>query len=61
MLLQALRENNYHGKIALTVHSEADIATYSKYTIDLLLSPYKDAAHLAAKKLTEFMEMKSDK
>lgn len=61
LLLQALSENNYHGKIALTVHSEADIIAYSKYSIDLLLSPYKDAAHLAAEKLTEFMEKEYDK
>lgn len=56
MLLQALRENDYHGRIALTVHSEADVRAYDKYAINLLLTPYKDAAYLAAQKLTEFMK-----
>jgi len=57
-LLKALQENNYHGKIALTVHSERDIAAYSNHTIDLLLKPYQDAAYLAAQNLCEFMVQK---
>ncbi|MEM1243653.1 MAG: cation:proton antiporter [Pseudomonadota bacterium] len=55
-LIKALYENHYEGKIALTVYSETDISAYSKYSIDLLLAPYKDAAYLAAQKLSNFIK-----
>jgi len=48
LLLQALQENRYQGKVAVTIHREQDKQHYQGYAVDLYLVPYRDAACTAA-------------
>jgi len=47
-LLHALRTHGFRGKVALTAHGEADVATYQKHGADLVLRPFVAAAEQAA-------------
>jgi Kef-type K+ transport system membrane component KefB len=55
ILLHALSENDYQGKVVLTVHTQADLDFYAKFKFDLLLMPYRDAAYLAADKVIKLI------
>lgn len=54
-LLASLKEENYQGKIAISVQQDHDIATVEKMNVDLVLIPYQNAAQAAAEKLDEQM------
>jgi hypothetical protein len=55
MILHALREQNYPGRIALTAHSQQDVVALEKAGADLVLMPFVDAATVAAAQLLQPM------
>ncbi len=50
-LIAALRAQHFDGRIALTAHSEAEVAALRARGADLVLLPYQDAADRAAEVL----------
>lgn len=55
-LFKALKENDYQGNIAITTHSETDRKFFLALGVQQVLLPYKDAALLAAERLSESLE-----
>jgi Trk K+ transport system NAD-binding subunit len=50
-LLDALRRQGYHGRVALTTRIPTDAARLSRAGSDLILCPHLDAADLAVERL----------
>lgn len=48
VLLNALRQHNYQGRVALTTHLRRDIDTLTRKGADLVFLPFRDAADQAA-------------
>tara|TARA_R110000868_G_scaffold184639_4_gene426292 strand:- start:659 stop:2236 length:1578 start_codon:yes stop_codon:yes gene_type:complete len=51
MLVAALREHHYQGKIALSAYHEHELESARKLQVDMLFVPYRDAAQSAAEKI----------
>lgn len=51
VLIQALRESGFTGKIAVTSHREADVEALHEAGADLILTPFRDAAERAVEAL----------
>ncbi|MFO8024223.1 cation:proton antiporter [Thiohalophilus sp.] len=51
MLLSGLRQQGYHGRIALSTAHRHDAQMYAQDDIDLVLVPYADAAREAAERI----------
>ena len=51
LLLQALRQHNYTGKVAMATSSQQDARMLTDAGVDLVLIPYADAAREAATRL----------
>lgn len=51
VLVTALRELNFKGKIALSAYQETDIEPFNKLKVNLVLIPYRDAAISAAEQI----------
>lgn len=56
VLLQALKEQNYQGRVVFTTHSPQNAEVYAEHSLDLVLMPYRDAAYTAALKLVDLLE-----
>ena len=52
LLLQALQQQGYRGKVAMATSSQQDARMFSQQGVDLVLVPYADAAREAAARLT---------
>lgn len=55
ILIHSLRENNFTGKIGISVFDTKKLDTAKKLNVDLILQPYKDAATKAAQRLAKFI------
>ena len=53
LLVSALREVGYRGKIALSAYHENEIEAFNALHVDLVLIPFRDAAYAAAEKIVE--------
>jgi Kef-type K+ transport system membrane component KefB len=52
LLLQALRQQGYRGRVAIATSSQKDAGMFAREGVDLVLVPYADAAREAAGRLT---------
>jgi len=48
VLLNALRQHDYRGRVALTTHQRSDVETLAQAGADLVFLPFRDAADQAA-------------
>jgi Kef-type K+ transport system membrane component KefB len=55
-LLRGLRHQGYRGKVALTVHDEADMTRLQREGADIVLLPFVEAAYEAAETLSADLE-----
>ncbi len=51
MLLHALRQQNFHGRIAIATHNQQDAYMFEQESVDMVLMPYMDAARNAADRI----------
>lgn len=51
ILVSALRELNYKGRIAISAYNEVDIEPAKKLRVDMVFLPYRDAAMSAAEQI----------
>lgn len=52
VLLDALKQQHYQGKVAVSTHFTHDIAGLQQHGADLVLQPYHDAAEQAVERIT---------
>jgi len=55
ILMKSLKENNFSGKVVLSVFDSKELSGMQKINPDLILFPYKDAAAKAAQRLAKLI------
>jgi Trk K+ transport system NAD-binding subunit len=53
ILIASTKENDFQGKIAISIFDKKELHTAKKMGTDLILLPYKDAAAKAAQRLAK--------
>ncbi|MDT8311772.1 MAG: hypothetical protein RQ732_10035, partial [Methylophaga sp.] len=51
VLLDALKQQHYQGKVAVATHFSHDIPSLQQHGADLVLQPYHDAADQAVERI----------